>query len=129
MNWFRIYEDISNEIAFFEFRISDLEKEYEFWYRTCFSAGKKPIAPLDICLRRMNKIVEDVVEYSKLLEMKLETKQKMDDQLEKLDSREYEVVKLNVFEGNKLKIVAKKMNISEAYAKKISASAKKKLVV
>jgi predicted DNA-binding protein (UPF0251 family) len=129
MNWYKIYQEVQNEIMFLGFRIDDLEKEYGFWYSRCFSGGRTPIAPLDVCLRRMNKICEDTIEYVTLLEMKENTKKQMDKQLEGLDEYEYEVIRLNVFEGMKLAEVAKKMYKSEIWAKKVSSRARKKLAI
>lgn len=127
MNWHRIYQEVCNEIEFLRYRIVDLEREYMFWYRVCFSGGRKPIAPLDSCLKRMKKICEDTIDYATLLDMKENTKRLMDKQLEGLDHMEYRVIYLSMFEGKKLKQVAEEMHQSEIWIKKLSARAQKKL--
>lgn len=129
MNWHRIYQEVSNEIEFLRYRIVDLEREYMFWYRVCFSGGRKPIAPLDNCLKRMKNICEDTIEYATLLDMKENTKRQMDSQLATLDHMEYKIIYLSMFEGKKLNQVAKEMHLSEIWIKKLSARANKKLAV
>lgn len=127
MNWHRIYQEVCNEIEFLRYRINDLEREYEFWYRVCFSDGRKPIAPLNTCLKRMNKICEDTIEYVTLLDIKENTKLQMDQQLLRLDDTEYKVILLSMFEGKKLSQVAKELQFSEIWVKKLNARAMKKL--
>lgn len=129
MNWFKIYQEVSNEIEFLTLRIDDLSNEYTFWYRQCHTGHRKPIAPLDTVVNRMFKILEDVKEYEYLKELKENTLEQMDKQLESLEDNEKEVLKLSMIEGMRLWEVAEQMDISEIWAKRLSARAKKKLVV
>lgn len=129
MNWFKIYREVSNEIEFLTLRIDDLSDEYKFWYRQCHTGHRKPVAPLDNVLKRMNKIIDDVAEYEYLKRLKENTLEQMDKQLSELGDREKEVVRLHEFEGLTHFQIAHKMGISEIWVKRLSAEGKRKLVV
>ena len=127
MNWFKIYKETKLEKEFLEHRINDLSQEYEFWYRQCHHGHRKPVAPLDITLERMKKVMDDVKEYMYLLEIKKNTLKQMDKQLSKLGNTEQIVVKLHEFDGKTHKQIAKELNFTVEWIKELSAEGKKKL--
>lgn len=119
------YHDLCKEIDIFEMRISDLEWEYEFWYRACFGAGRKLSAPLDICLERMERICDQVETYSTILEEKEKTRKAIEERLNKFDGLEHKVSYMRDVEGKTLAEIAADLGYSYDWIRKIGSRAKK----
>ncbi|HZG82045.1 MAG TPA: hypothetical protein VEZ13_14845 [Brevibacillus sp.] len=119
------YHDLCKEIDIFEMRISDLEWEYEFWYRACFSSSRKLSTPLDICLERMEKICDQVETYSAILEEKEKTRKAIEERMNEFDGLEYKVQYMRDVEGKTLAEIAADLGYSYNWIKKISRRAKK----
>ena len=125
MEVIRSYQDLCREIDILETRIQNLESEYEFWQQGCFHKDKKPPAPLDICLQRMDEIVDQVVFYERILKEKERTKAQIEKRINEFDGIEYQVAYRRDVKGMTIAEIAADMGYSEIWIKKISSRIKK----
>ncbi|MGG4444538.1 sigma-70 family RNA polymerase sigma factor [Brevibacillus fortis] len=119
------YQDICKEIDIFEIRIKDLEREYQFWYHGCFNSSRRFSAPLDICLKRMETICDQVEAYSRVLEEKEKTRKAIEERLNEFDGLEYKVRFMQDVEGKTLAEIAAELGYSYDWIRKINSRIKK----
>lgn len=117
------YHDLLKEIDILETYIGDLENEYKFWYHQCFQHR----VPLDIVLKRMNKICDAVETYVTLLAEKEITRRQIEQRISELKSIDYEVCYRRDVLGMTLIEIAADLGYSEIWIKKISARNKKRV--
>ncbi|SEN53533.1 sigma factor-like helix-turn-helix DNA-binding protein [Lihuaxuella thermophila] len=119
----KLYSDLCTEIDILTLRIKDLEMEYKFWYRACF--GNRSF-PLDICLKRMEEICDQVEMYSTLLEEKEKTRKEIEKRMSEFEGLEYKVSYLRDVKGMTLAEIAAELGYSYIWIKQISARTRKK---
>ena len=122
-----LYQDLNVEVELLKCKIDDLGKEYSFWLRNCYSAGKKPVAPLDVCLRRMENITDQVREYEVLLQGKEQTLTKMENCLKETASLQGRVMYMRFVERKSLKQISNELGYSIDWIKRISSRARKQI--
>jgi len=120
-----LYHDLCKEIDMLEIRIRDLEMEYKWWLKACHGTGRNAV-PLDICLKRMEEICDQVEMYSTLLETKEKTREEIEKRMSELEGLEGKVMYMREVEGKTLAEIAADLGYSYIWIKKISARAKKK---
>ncbi|MFI8712021.1 hypothetical protein [Brevibacillus brevis] len=119
------YQDICKEIDIFEIRIKDLEREYQFWYHACFHSTRQLSSSLDICLKRMEAICDQVEAYSRVLEEKEKTRKAIEERLSEFDGLEYKVRYMRDVEGKTLAEIAAELGYSYDWIRKIGSRTKK----
>lgn len=117
-----LYHDICAEIDVIEFRIHDLEQEYQFWYKACHRGG----LPLDTCLLRMKEICDQVEIYATMLEQKEKARKEIEDRLHDFEGTDQKVAYMRDIEGKTLQEIADELGYSLIWIKKISARTKRK---
>lgn len=115
------YHDICKEIDILEVRIRDLEREYKFWYKSCFGKDAWQQFPLDICLNRMKEICDLVETYVTILDEKEKTRKEIEEHMSEFEGIEYKVAYLRDVKGMTLPEVAADLGYSYDWIKKLSA--------
>lgn len=115
------YQDLCGEIDILTKRIDSLQREYEIWYRNCFNGGKKPIAPLHICLKHMDDISKQIEIYQTLLEEKEKTREEIDQRMSQFQGIGYKVAYMRDIKGMTLAEIAAELGYSEIWIRKISS--------
>ena len=120
-----LYHDLCREIDILKVRIHDLESEYQFWYKVCHGKAKVH-APLDVCLKRMEEICDQVEEYSTLLENKEKARREIESRMSEFEGLEGKVAYLRDVKGMTLPEIAAELGYSYIWIKQISARINRK---
>lgn len=122
----KLYQDICEEIDTLQWRIEELEAEHKMWWSNCFADG---IAPLDVCLKRMEVICDQVEFYSEMLDQKERSKKEIEQRMSRLSGLEGKVMYKRVVEGKSLQEIADELGYSVIWIKKLSSRSQKKIAV
>lgn len=119
-----LYHDLCKEIDILKVRIHDLESEYQFWYKVCHGKTKVHV-PLDICLKRMDEICDQIEEYSTLLENKEKVRKEIESRMSEFEGLEGKIAYLRDVKGMTLAEIAAELGYSYIWIKQLSARTRK----
>lgn len=114
------YRDLCVEIDIIQVRIRNLESEYKYWLQASFQSSINKAFPLDICLNRMEKICNQVEEYTCLLEEKEKTRKEIEKRMSEFEGIEQKVTYFRDVQGMTLPEIAAHLNFSYSWIKKLS---------
>lgn len=121
-----LYRDLLNEIDIIQIRINNLEKEYDFWYDASIKPNTMEAFPLDICLKRMEKICNQVEQYSTILDEKEQTRKEIEQRMAAFEGLENKVVYMRDVLRMTLPEIAADLGYSYIWIKQISARVRRK---
>ena len=114
------YHDLCKEIDILETRIRNLEREHKFWYSQCWGVRGRLAVPLDVCLKRMEEICDQVEFYATILDEKEDARKHMEKRISELERIDYKVVYMRDIKGMTLMEIAVELGYSYDWIKRIS---------
>jgi len=118
-----LYHDLCREIEILEIRIKDLEAEYKLWYK---KGCHGHMAPLDISLKRMEEICDQVEMYSRILEEKEMARDRIVEHMKRFEGLESKIAYMREVEGKSLLEISLELGYSYSWIRKLGARTRHK---
>lgn len=137
---FQIYNDLLGEIEYLEINLRYIQRDYENTVRKSIDTppdfkgvvdyeservvGGITRLPLDVALKRCDKLNIKAREYEKMLEEKHKWREEIEERWKALDGLEYKVFYGRYVEGKTLPEIAEELNYSDEHIRRVSAGVK-----
>lgn len=116
-----IYQDICNEIEYYEILLKQTEMEYQINQNMLVKHQRKKNVPITSTVDNIDSIIERYKKIEGLLNIKKRIKKSAEEQLSKFEGLEHRVAYMRFVEGKTLYEISLDTKYSEAHIKRISA--------
>ena len=116
MNIFTAYNDLEIDIDILSDQIETLENEIENWW---IGGRFFSTVPMDVAAEKVDKLKQKQLRYQEELEIKMHTRNRMKEQLQRYKGVKYKIFYLKYVEGKKLTEVAEEVNYSYQYVREV----------